>query len=288
MLNVLSVDVEDYFHPTEVSRFVAPHQWDCMPSRVVGSTSRILDIFAEAGARGTFFVLGWVAQRHPRLLERILREGHEIGCHSYSHRLIYEISPTEFREDTRLAKLAIEDACGVSPRGYRAPSFSLTRQVWWALDILAELGFTHDSSIYPISHDRYGIPNYTRVAHQIETASGPICEVPISTAAFAGGRRVPVGGGAYFRLFPYRYTSAGFRRLNVIEGEKVCFYIHPWELDPGQPRLARGFLSRVRTYGGLSATESKLRRLLADFNFSTLTENHPLVIRKSSAAEAVV
>jgi len=287
-MNVLSVDVEEYFHATEVSRFVRPQEWEQLPSRIAGSTSRVLDILSAAGVYGTFFVLGWVARRHPALVRRIVEEGHEIGCHSYSHRLIYELSAKEFKEDTQLAKSAIEDACGISPKCYRAPSFSLTDDVWWSFEILAELGFSYDSSIYPILHDRYGIPGYARFAHEVATSAGPIWEVPISTVVTAGGRRIPVGGGGYFRLFPYRYTSAGLRRLNEVDEKPGCFYIHPWELDPDQPRLVKGLLPRLRTYHGLPRTEAKLRRLLREFSFSTLSAVHERAASEALASEVAV
>lgn len=270
IVNAISVDVEDYFHPTEVAPAAPVHQWETMPRRVEEATARILEVFAAHGVCGTFFMLGWVAERHPALVRRIVREGHEIGCHSYWHRLVYHLTPAEFREDTGRACAVIADACGVRPRAYRAPSYSITRECWWALEVLAELGFTHDSSIYPIVHDRYGVPGFDRHAGRVETPSGPLMEVPVATVLLNGGHAAPVGGGGYLRLLPYRYTSAGLRRVNHVERRAACLYLHPWELDPGQPRLARGAIARWRTYWGLGGMEAKLRRLLTEFAFAPI------------------
>jgi polysaccharide deacetylase family protein (PEP-CTERM system associated) len=184
------------------------------------------------------------------------------------------MTPKEFRRDTMRARAAIEDACGVTPRVYRAPSYSITQDSWWALEILVECGFTHDSSVYPIAHDRYGIPGFGRHAQRIETASGTITEIPVATVQISRKRVAPVGGGAYLRLLPYRYTSAGIRRLNVEEHQPACIYFHPWEIDPDQPRLASGRIARLRTYTGLAGMCEKLDRLLSEFLFSTLTAVH--------------
>lgn len=231
-------------------------------------------MFDRHGVQGTFFVLGWVAQRHPGLVREIADRGHEIGCHSFAHRLIYNMTPAEFRADTRRALRAIEDACGVRPRVYRAPSFSITKRSLWALEILVECGFTHDSSIFPLRHDRYGIPGFGSNARTIETPAGPIIEVPIATATLSERTVVPVGGGAYLRLLPYRYTAAGIRRIIETHRQPACIYFHPWELDSDQPRLARGLIARLRTYCGLGSMALKLERLLADFAFTTLTTVH--------------
>jgi polysaccharide deacetylase family protein (PEP-CTERM system associated) len=270
MRNTISVDVEEYFHPSEVEKSVDAGQWTSLPSLVEPQTTRVLEIFDRHGVKGTFFVLGWVAQRHPALVREIAARGHEIACHSFWHRLVYNLTPAEFREDTLRAARAIEDACGITPRAYRAPSYSITERSMWALEILAECGFTHDSSIYPIKHDRYGIPGFSRHARTLSTPSGPIVEVPIATVKLSGQVIAPVGGGAYLRLLPYRYTAAGLRRINHRERQPACVYFHPWELDPGQPRLARGWVSRLRTYGGLRSMEGKLERLLSDFEFGAL------------------
>jgi polysaccharide deacetylase family protein (PEP-CTERM system associated) len=270
MLNALTIDVEEYFHPTEVQKTIGPDSWQNLPSRVGDQVLRILDLLDSKKTKATFFMLGWVAEHHPEVPRSILAAGHEIGCHSYAHELVSRLTPEQFRADTRQAIAAIQDACGVTPTSYRAPSYSITSATLWALEILVELGFIQDSSIYPIAHDRYGIPGYTRHAHIIATPSGPIQEVPIATAKLARGRLSPVGGGAYLRLLPYRYTAAGIRRLNLVESQSACIYFHPWEIDTEQPRLANGIISRIRTYTGLRGMYRKVSRLLTDFQFSTM------------------
>jgi len=274
MLNVLSVDVEDYFHPTEVAQDIT--HWSALPSRIDLGTNFLLDLLADRQTRATFFVLGWVAEKHPALVRRIADAGHEIGCHSFAHRLVYRLTPSEFRNDTIRAMRAIEQACDITPRLYRAPCYSIVTKKFWALDVLASLGFTHDSSIYPIVHDRYGVPGFPRFAHTIETSSGAIVEVPIATVQISSSHVTPVGGGAYLRLFPYRYTAAGIRSINNSEHQSACIYTHPWELDPDQPRMTRDLLSRARTYIGLKGMRKKLSRLLDEFEFSTMGAVHPV------------
>jgi len=285
MVNVLSVDVEEYFHPSEVQRFIDT-DWSTLPSRVEWQTMQIIELFARHDVKATFFIVGWIAEKHPHVVRAIANAGHEIGCHSYAHRLVYELSPTDFRRDTQRCVDLITDACGAQVRAYRAPSYSITKESMWALEILAELGFTHDSSIYPIKHDRYGIPGFPRHAHVINTASGPICEVPIATVVFSSGRTAPVGGGAYLRLLPYRYTAAGIRKLHN-EKQPACVYFHPWEIDPDQPKLASSMIARIRTYTGLHSMMHKLDRLLTEFDFSTMTDVHATVL-PAEAARALV
>jgi polysaccharide deacetylase family protein (PEP-CTERM system associated) len=275
MINVLTVDVEEYFHPTEVQASTGPETWNLLPSRLQGQVSRILEILDQQDVRATFFILGWVAEKHPSIVRQIANAGHEIACHSYAHQLIYNLTPQQFRSDTIRAQAAIEDACGRSTRAYRAPSYSITERSMWALEILVELGFTHDSSIYPISHDRYGIPNFGRGAQVLQTPSGPICEIPIATVKLFNDRAVPVGGGGYLRLLPYSYTAAGIRRMNERDAMPACIYFHPWEIDQHQPRLASGLVSRWRTYTGIGGMEAKLKRLMKDFRFSTLASVYP-------------
>lgn len=275
MLNSLTVDVEDYFHPSEVQRSVDPARWESLPARVAGSTGLVLDLLAAHRTRATFFILGWVAERQPALIRRIAEAGHEIACHSYAHALVYALSPESFRQDTLRAVEAISQASGVRPLAYRAPSFSIVTQSLWALEILAECGFRADSSIYPIRHDRYGIPGRPTHPHLIHTPSGPILEVPPATVRLTRRRAVPIGGGGYLRLLPYRYTAAGIRLLNAEQNSPACLYFHPWELDAQQPRLAGGLLARARTYLGLRAMPRKLSRLLREFTFSTLAESCP-------------
>ncbi len=271
MINALTIDVEEYFHPTEVQAFTGgPDNWITLPSRLQRSTDRILDLLEQHNVKATFFILGWVAEQNRRLVAQIANAGHQIGCHSYAHQLVYDLTPNQFREDTKRAIGAIEDACGQSPKVYRAPSYSITAKSMWALEILLECGFTHDSSIYPISHDRYGIADFGRNLQRLETSSGPIYEIPIATAKLFNRWVTPIGGGGYLRLLPYAYTAAGIRWMNREESMPACIYFHPWEIDPQQPRLATGRVSRWRTYAGLEGMEGKLQRLLTDFQFSTI------------------
>ncbi len=270
MLNALTIDVEEYFHPAEIQTSVGPEQWSLLASRVEDQTLRVLELLAKNHVKATFFVLGWVAEHHPRCVRAIVTAGHEIACHSYSHQLVYSLTPAAFRTDTRRAVRAIEDACGASPWIYRAPSYSVTGKSLWALESLIECGFTHDSSIYPITHDRYGIPGFERHAHIIHTPSGPIHEIPAATVRISRNKIMPVGGGGYLRLLPYRYTAAGIRRLNRDEQKPACIYFHPWEIDPDQPKLASGAIARLRTYTGMRGMARKLSRLMADFQFSTM------------------
>jgi polysaccharide deacetylase family protein (PEP-CTERM system associated) len=273
--NALTIDVEEYFHPAEVQRCGSAKEWDRLPSRVDAETDRVLELLNRHHVTATFFVLGWVAEKHPEVVRRIAAAGHEIGCHSYAHEIVYRLSPAAFRRDLERAVGAIEAACGIRPRSYRAPSFSITRASWWALEVLVECGFQYDCSIVPITHDRYGIPGFGRHAGRVATPAGPILEIPAATTVSPGGAILPVGGGGYLRLLPYRYTAAGIRRLNEREAEPACIYFHPWELDAEQPHLAGGWVSRLRTYTGLGSMEKKLDRLLDDFDFSTLAAVYP-------------
>lgn len=266
VVNAMTVDVEDYFHVSAFEGVVPRAAWDSMESRVVANTERLLDIFDEFTVRGTFFVLGWVAERHPRLVRSIAGRGHEIASHGYAHRLIYDQTPDAFRKDVRLAKDLLEDAAGDPVVGYRAPSYSITPQSLWALDVLLEEGYAYDASIFPIRHDRYGIPVSGREPYAIEREAGTLTEVPGSTVRL-GPLNLPVAGGGYFRLLPYWWTRWGIDRVNRVEGRPAVFYMHPWEIDPAQPRIAAGRVSRFRHYRNLEQTEGRLRQLLADFAF---------------------
>jgi polysaccharide deacetylase family protein (PEP-CTERM system associated) len=277
--NVLSVDVEDYFHVSAFSGVVRSSDWDRYPSRVEANTRRVLDLLQECGVQGTFFFLGWVAERRPALVREVAARGHEIGCHSYWHRLIYQQNAKEFREDTRRSKDVIEQAAGAALHGYRAPSYSITSGSLWALDVLAETGFTYDTSIFPIRHDVYGIPGAPRHPFRIATPSGVIVEYPMTTFRLLGGPNFPVGGGGYLRLFPFWYTRLGLRRA-LAEGIPLITYIHPWELDPWQPRLRGRLRSRLRHYGNLSHTQDRLRRLLGMAGFSSFRDSGLRVLAK--------
>ena len=270
-MNALTVDVEDYFHVSAFAGVVPRSQWDSMESRVCRNTERILDIFGQAGARATFFVLGWVAERFPKLVKRIHGDGHELASHGYNHGLVYETTPHEFADDLRRAKAAIEDAAGTAVQGYRAPSFSITERSLWALDVLVDEGYRFDSSIYPIRHDRYGIPSWPRHIHRVTRPSGSIWELPGSTISRLGWN-FPIGGGGYFRLLPYRWTSSGVSSLNRQESQPAIFYLHPWEIDPNQPRVNASIVSRFRHYRNLDRTEARLRQLLIDFRFGSVSD----------------
>ena len=266
--NVISVDVEDYFHAEAFSGVVPPDIWDGCASRVEPNTRRLLDLFAAHGVEATFFVLGWVADRHPALVRDIAAAGHELACHSYWHRLVYRLTPAEFREDTRRAKDAIEQRAGACVEGYRAPTYSVVARSLWALDVLAELGFTYDSSIFPIHHDRYGIPDAPCGPFVVRTASGPVTEYPIATFRLWGRTNLPFAGGGYLRLLPWWYTRLGLQRTRK-EGLPVVAYVHPWEIDPAQPRLAASLGTRVRHYTNLKKTYRRLERLVAGGNFTS-------------------
>ena len=271
LVNAMTVDVEDYFHVSVFEGVVPRDAWDRQPSRVEASMGRLLDLLAAHHVKATCFVLGWVAERCPRLVARIAAEGHEIASHGYWHRLVYDQTPDAFRADLRQARDVIEQAAGVAVRGYRAPSFSITRQSLWALDILAQEGYAYDASIFPIRHDRYGIPDGPRGVCRLPAGSTSIVEAPGSTVRLAGAN-VPIAGGGYFRLLPYAWTRRGIARRNRVEGQPAIFYLHPWEIDPGQPRLAASALGRFRHYRNLDQTERRLRRLLADFTFAPLAD----------------
>ncbi len=266
MKNALSIDLEDYFHVTAFADHTPPAAWGAHASRIEQNTARTLELLGGAGRQATFFVLGWVAEKYPRLVREIGDCGHEVACHSYQHRLVYQMSVEEFREDTRRAKEVIEDSCGRPVRGYRAPSFSIRRDSLWAFEILAELGFTYDSSIFPVQHPNYGMPEAPRFPFRVSTRRGCVVEFPMPTLEL-GGRRAPLGGGAYLRILPYWYMRWGMRWINEREKHPVCVYFHPWEMDPNQPRINGSPSARLRHYLGLRGAKSKLRRLLADFEF---------------------
>ncbi len=269
MKNALTVDLEDYFHVSAYAGKVRLEDWDSYPSRVAENTDRLLGLLAEHNCPATFFVLGWVAEKKPEVVARVAAAGHEIACHSLLHRRIFDLTPQEFREDTRRAKAVIEDATGKQVVGYRAPSFSVIKKSLWALEILAEEGFQYDSSIFPVEHPSYGIPDAPRTPYWIQTASGRILEFPMPTLSI-GSMRSPIGGGAYLRLLPYRYTRWSIRHLNEHENFPVCVYIHPWELDAAQPKMGGSLSARTRHYFGLSGAESKLRKLVRDVEFCPL------------------
>jgi len=270
IVNAMTVDVEDYFHVSAFDSVVSRARWETFESRVSRNTDRLLELFDRADVRSTFFVLGWVAERFPALVRRIADLGHEVASHGYNHQLVYMLTPRQFREDVRAARAAVEDAAGVSVRGFRAPSYSVIESSLWTIDVLIEEGFIYDSSIFPIHHDRYGIPDSPRHPYVLRRAGGSLLEVPGSTVRL-GRVNVPIGGGGYFRQFPYGWTKWGIERVNRVERKPVTFYTHPWELDPDQPRIPVGAATRVRHYRGLDRTAQRLARLLADFRFDSVT-----------------
>ncbi|HEV7609466.1 MAG TPA: XrtA system polysaccharide deacetylase [Steroidobacteraceae bacterium] len=268
--NAFTIDVEDYYHVSALASAIPRDTWSSRESRVAASTDRVLALLDERRIKGTFFVLGWVADHVPSLIKRIASLGHEVACHGYSHELIYRQTPEVFAEETRRSKRLLEDLVGMPVIGYRAASFSITPRSRWALDTLIEEGFAYDSSIFPVRHDRYGMPGAARAPGYVDAPSGRrIAEFPMSTAA-VGPFRVPVSGGGYFRLLPYWFTRSGLRSINQQDGMPFTFYLHPWEIDSEQPRVKTGFVSRFRHYTNLSKCEARLRQLLGDFRFTTM------------------
>lgn len=275
IVNALSIDVEDYYQVAAFSRHVDYEDWDAWnagQARVVANTLRILDLFDEYEVKATFFVLGWVAERYPQLVGEIERRGHEIGCHGYSHRLIYRQTREVFRQETLRAMGLLQDLAQTPVEGYRAASFSICRRSEWALDILHEAGFKYDSSIFPIRHDVYGMPEAPRVPYKINTRrGGQLVEFPMTTHKVMGWR-MPVSGGGYFRLYPYSLTRCLLEATNRRDKVPFMFYLHPWEIDPDQPRIPAGLLSRFRHYNNLGRCRSRLKKLLGDFSFSTVRD----------------
>lgn len=271
-VNALTVDVEDYLHVAALSKSIQRKDWDRYECRVENNTHRILDLFDEATFKGTFFVLGWVAERYPALVKEIANRGHEVASHGMSHQLVYDQTPEEFRQESIASKKLLEDLTQQPVLGYRAASYSITDKSLWALDILIDAGFSYDSSIFPIRHDRYGIPDCPREPHYFKAPSGrEILEFPISTAKW-GRFNLPVAGGGYFRLFPYLVTKLGLASINRRDQMPFVFYLHPWEIDPNQPRIPASWFSTFRHYNNLEICESRLQKLLQDFRFGSLKD----------------
>jgi polysaccharide deacetylase family protein (PEP-CTERM system associated) len=285
VVNAMTVDVEDYFHVSAFDRVVSRASWDRHESRVVPATQHLLDLFDRAGVRSTFFVLGWVAERFPALVREIAAGGHEIASHGYHHQLLYSLTPAQFREDVRASKSLLEQITGSPVLGYRAPSYSIIESTLWALDVLIEEGYAYDASIFPIHHDRYGIPDAERHPHVLRGSAGTLVEMPASTMRL-GGVNWPIAGGGYFRVLPYAWTSWGIGRVNRTERKPIVFYVHPWELDPGQPRFDVGAARRFRHYTGLEKTTDRMRRLLREFRFTTAVDVLDLRAAEASARTA--
>jgi polysaccharide deacetylase family protein (PEP-CTERM system associated) len=268
IINALTVDLEDYFHVTAFERCLSRRSWDSLPSRVVPNTQRLLDQFNRHNVKATFFALGWIADRFPQLIREIAEAGHELACHSYWHRLVYQMTPAEFRDDLRQARNSIEDAWGTRIVAYRAPSWSITAESLWALDILAEEEFAYDSSIFPIHHDRYGIPNAIRHPHPLPNGAAPLWEFPAAVIRFLK-LNVPISGGGYLRLYPVSWTVRWLRRINEVLNQPFLIYVHPWELDPDQPRVCAPWKA-WRHFVNLSTTATKLDALLMAFRFGRM------------------
>ncbi len=299
MINALTIDVEDYFQVSAFEGCVARECWDSLPMRVELNTFRILDTLDEFGVKATFFVLGWVAERIPALVKEIARRGHEVASHGYGHQRVCNQTQQEFRDDVRRSKAILEELISVEVCGYRAPSYSISMNTLWAYDELLDADYSYDSSVFPVRHDLYGIPDWPRhlftVSKDPDGVWGPIgthpcpltddrcslpcdkyCrrmrEVPITTLSIAG-RNIPIAGGGYFRLFPYAFTKWGLNRINCEEKRPFVFYLHPWELDPKQPRICNADIkSRFRHYVNLHKTEERFWKLLMEFKFTTVRE----------------
>lgn len=274
MMNLLTIDVEEWFHTSALEPFIGSQTWDRQPSRVARQTQDMLDLLEAHQTRATFFVLGWVAERFPQLVRDLAARGHEIASHGYRHRLIYHLSPETFRDYTVRSKAILEDLTGKPVLGYRATSFSVVRESWWALDIIREAGFVYDSSMFPIRHDIYGVKGIPR---QPFLHDNGLIEIPLSTLNLMG-MSFPIGGGGYFRLYPYWLTRAGLRSLNR-QGFPTVVYLHPWELDPRCPRITQAdWRTRFRQYLNLHKARERLARLLSDFQFISIREYLPGVI----------
>lgn len=268
--NALTIDVEDYFQVAALAEAVRQEDWHSMEYRVEANTHRLLSLLGRHNAKATFFTLGWVAEKSPELVRTIQKEGHEVASHGYSHQLIYNQTPDVFREETRRSKAILEDIIGEPVTGYRAASYSITNESRWALDILAEEGFVWDSSIFPVHHDRYGMPGTPRWPHTLTTDKGyQLAEFPLSTLKLPG-YTLPIAGGGYFRLFPYWFSRWGLGSINR-KGQPFVFYLHPWEVDPEQPRLDVKWFSRFRHYNNLDVCEERLSKLLGHFSFTTMS-----------------
>lgn len=271
MRNALSVDIEDWFQVGAFETVIARDDWDGLPHRVERNSDAVLALFERAGVKGTFFTLGWVAERYPALIRRIADAGHEIASHGWDHRRVFTMQPEEFRADLKRARAALEVAAGQRVTGYRAPSFSIDARTPWAHEILAEEGYRYSSSVAPVVHDHYGWPEAPRFAFE-PLPDSKLIELPVTTARL-GGRIIAAGGGGFFRLLPYRFSHWAIGQVNGQEQRPAVFYFHPWEIDPEQPRVENAPIrSKVRHYSRLSAMEGKLEKLLGDFEWGRVDQ----------------
>ncbi len=271
MLNAFTIDVEDYFQVGAFQRTIPMSDWDKWELRVCVNTEKILQVLDEAGVKGTFFILGWIAERAPQLVKHIAACGHTVASHGYWHQLVYSQTEAEFREDVRTTRKMLQDLSGQAVVSYRAPSFSITKKTLWAHRVLVEEGYWYDSSVFPIHHDLHGNPDAPTQIHRIETESGPLLEFPPAVVKVFG-QNIPTGGGGYFRLFPFAITKRMLQSINAA-GNPFVFYLHPWEIDPAQPRVPGAPLkSRFRHYLNLKRTAPRLKRLLQTFSFAPMEE----------------
>lgn len=268
IVNIMTVDVEDYFQVSAMESVIARDSWDSISCRVENNTHKILDMFARHEAKATFFVLAWVAERYPALVKRIVAEGHELANHGYDHKRITQFNREEFKQDLLKSKEILEDIGSVKIDGYRAPSYSIMKDNLWAHDVLADCGFRYSSSVYPVKHDLYGIPDAPRFKYQ--TKAKGLIEYPITTVKLLG-KNIPCGGGGFFRLYPYALSQWAIKRVNRIDQQPSIFYFHPWEIDPGQPKQQGISLkTRFRHYLNLHKMENRLERLLHQFEWTTM------------------
>lgn len=269
MTNALTIDVEDYFQVSALAPYIPRDQWDSHDCRVERNVDRILLLLDDHRTRATFFTLGWIAERYPQLVRRIVDNGHELASHGYGHERASDLTEANFLTDIETAKKILEDLSGQEVKGYRAPSFSIGKGNLWAFDCLEQAGYRYSSSIYPIRHDHYGMPDAPRFAHQVRVG---LLELPVTTARFLA-RNWPASGGGYFRLMPYVLSRWLLNHVNRVDGKPVIFYFHPWEIDDGQPRIAGiNAKTRFRHYLNLHRTEERIRRLLNDFRWSSVDD----------------
>lgn len=284
--NGLSIDVEDYYQVAAFFDQVEYGDWESWESRVESNTHKILDLLDEKACKATFFTLGWVAERYPNIVREIVARGHELASHGYSHQLIYKQAPEVFKQETLTSKALLEDIGQVPVKGYRAASYSITKDSIWALDILAEAGFEYDSSIFPIHHDRYGMPNVPGKPHQAKTKTNSLTELPLSTVAVLG-QKLPVSGGGYFRLYPFWLSKWLLKTFTKQNDEPFIFYLHPWEVDPEQPKIQSSRFSMFRHYNNLDKCYGRLSGLLDSFEFSTMQDAFAEQLREPAKLDIV-
>jgi len=267
--NAMSIDVEDYFQVSAFAPYIRRQDWNSLECRVERNVDSILSLLAEKDVKATFFTLGWIAQRYPQVVRAIVAGGHELASHGYGHERASDLSPQAFLEDIQSAKKLLEDLGGVPVVGYRAPSFSIGKDNLWAFDVLRDAGHRYSSSVYPIAHDHYGMPDSPRFAYPVREG---LLEIPVTTLRM-GSRNLPSSGGGYFRLLPYALSRWMIRRVNEVDGESAVFYFHPWEIDPGQPRVAGiDAKTRFRHYVNIERTQGRIARLLEDFRWGRMDE----------------